>query len=194
MTPEIALIIWAIGLIAWVVIRIPHQRRARRIKVARDSSTPGDRLALSLSGVGLALVPIIYAISGFPTFADYTFQPWQGWIGLVVMIAFLWLFYASHKQLGKNWSVTLEIRNAHELVTDGLYRFVRHPMYASFWLWALAQAFLLPNWIAGFAGLIGVGILYFCRVGHEEQMMRNAFGEAYDAYAKKTGRVIPRPW
>ena len=84
---------------------------------------------------------------------------------------------------GKNWSVSLEIRDEHQLVTDGLYRYVRHPMYSSFWLWAIAQFFLLPNWVAGLAGLIGVAILYFFRVGKEEAMMRGRFGEAYDQYS-----------
>ena len=45
------------------------------------------------------------------------------------------------------------------LVTEGIYGRVRHPMYTAFWLWAVAQALLLPNWIAGFSGLIGFGTL-----------------------------------
>ncbi len=194
MTPTLALIIWAIGLVAWVVIRVPHQRRARKIKVLRDAKTLADRLALSAAGLGLSLIPIIYVATGFPAMADYPFQPWLGWLGLTVELAFLWLFYLSHRQLGKNWSVTLEIRNEHKLVTDGLYKYVRHPMYLSFWLWAIAQFLLLPNWFAGLAGLVGVGILYFHRVGHEEAMMRKAFGQSYDDYAKRTGRIIPKPW
>jgi protein-S-isoprenylcysteine O-methyltransferase Ste14 len=151
-------------------------------------------LALAAVTIGLSIIPIIFAATGFPAFADYAFQAWIGWIGLLIELLFLWLFYASHRQLGKNWSVTLEIRNEHKLVTDGLYRYVRHPMYVSFWLWAIAQFCLLPNWVAGAAGLVGVAILYFSRVRHEEQMMRDAFGASYDEYARRTGRIIPKPW
>lgn len=194
MTPTLAAIIWGIGLVAWVVIRVPHRRRARKIKVASDARTIGDRLALGIATVSLSLVPIVYVATGFPAFADYAFQPWLGWIGLVVELAFLWLFHASHRQLGKNWSVSLEIRSEHKLVTEGLYRYVRHPMYLSFWLWAIAQFCLLPNWVAGPAGLVGVAILYFYRIGHEEAMMRETFGAAYDEYASRTGRIIPKPW
>ncbi len=64
-------------------------------------------------------------------------------------------------------------------------------MYSSFWLWAIAQAFLLPNWFAGLAGLTGVAIFYFARVGKEEDMMRAAFGKEYEAYAARPGRVAP---
>ena len=44
-------------------------------------------------------------------------------------------------------------------------------MYSAFWLWAVAQAVLLPNWAAGFAGIVGFGTLFFLRVGKEEAMM-----------------------
>lgn len=192
MTPDIAIFIWAIGLIAWVPIRYPHQRRARRTKVVRDARTLADKLALAAATVGLAVIPILYVATGIPAAADYAFRPWMGWVGLVLELAFLVLFYQSHRQLGRNWSVSLEIRDDHRLVTDGLYRYVRHPMYSAFWLWGLAQLFLLPNWIAGPAGAVGVAILYVYRVPKEEAMMRQTFGSAYDDYAARTGRVFPR--
>ena len=192
MTPTIAAIIWALGLVGWTIIRQPHQRRARKLKTVTDSRSTADRLALGFASFCMSVVPLVHVLTGFPALADYTFRPWMGWVGLVVQIVFLGLFFASHRQLGKNWSISLEIRDSHELVTDGLYRFVRHPMYSSFWLWAIAQALLIPNWVAGLAGLLGVAILYFARVGAEEAMMRETFGTAYDDYARKTGRVIPR--
>ncbi len=92
MTPTLAAIIWGIGLVAWVVIRVPHRRRARKVQVASDARTIGDRLALGIATLSLSLVPIVYVATGFPAFADYAFQPWLGWIGLVVELAFLWLF------------------------------------------------------------------------------------------------------
>ena len=64
-------------------------------------------------------------------------------------------------------------------------------MYAAFWLLALAQALLLPNWIAGLSGLIGFGTLFFARVGREERMMLETFGEEYRAYMGRTKRIIP---
>ena len=191
MTQTVAAIIWAIGLLAWAAIRYPHQRHARRIRVVSDSRSLTDRLALGAATAGLAVIPIIYLSTGFPALANYVFRPWMGWVGLAVELGFLLLFHATHRQLGRNWSVSLEIRDDHRLVTDGLYRFVRHPMYSSFWLWAIAQAFLLPNWFAGLAGLAGVAIFCFARGGKEEDMMRAAFGKEYEAYAARTGRVVP---
>jgi len=105
--------------------------------------------------------------------------------------ASLWLFYRTHKDLGRNWSVTLEVRDRHTLVTNGVYSRVRHPMYSAFWLWALAQALLLPNWIAGPAGLIGFGTLFFLRVGREEALMTETFGDEYRRYMARTARILP---
>jgi protein-S-isoprenylcysteine O-methyltransferase Ste14 len=87
--------------------------------------------------------------------------------------------------------VTLEIRDSHALVTRGVYRLVRHPMYAAFFLWALAQALLLPNVVAGFAGLVGFGTLFLGRVGEEERLMLASFGDDYRTYMARTKRIIP---
>jgi protein-S-isoprenylcysteine O-methyltransferase Ste14 len=192
MTEDLAAIIWAVGLVAWFAIRLPYQRRSRKIRVADAQRTLSERLVLPAAAIGLSVIPALYLATGIFGFADYRFQPWMGWCGLVVEVLFLALFHASHRQLGHNWSVTLEIRDGHSLVTDGLYRYVRHPMYSSFWLWAAAQALLLPNWVAGLSGLVGVGLLYFGRVGAEEALMQKVFGDEYRTYAERTGRVIPR--
>ena len=61
-------------------------------------------------------------------------------------------------------------------------------MYAAFWLHRGAQALLLPNWLAGSAGLVGFGLLFFER---EEQMMIETLGEDYRAYMARTSRVAP---
>jgi protein-S-isoprenylcysteine O-methyltransferase Ste14 len=101
------------------------------------------------------------------------------------------MFRRTHKDLGRNWSVTLEIREHHSLVTHGVYSRVRHPMYTAFWAWAAAQALLLPNWFAGFAGIVGFGVLFFLRVPHEERMMIQTFGDEYRRYMQQTWRVLP---
>ena len=102
------------------------------------------------------------------------------------------MFHLTHRALGRNWSVSLDVRENHQLVTDGIYRRVRHPMYSAFWLWAIAQALLLPNWVAGFSGLVGFGILFFGRIAREERMMLEMFGDSYRAYTARTDRIFPR--
>src|SRR5215204_5393163 len=64
-------------------------------------------------------------------------------------------------------------------------------MYASIWLWGIAQTLLLQNWIAGWASIVLFVPMYVLRVSREEQMIEQ-FGEAYRAYMNRTGRVGPR--
>jgi protein-S-isoprenylcysteine O-methyltransferase Ste14 len=128
---------------------------------------------------------------GILSSADWGFSPTLAIFGLFVWIGALWLFYATHRQLKRNWSQTLELREGHTLVTDGVYTLVRHPMYTAFFLWGVAQAFMLQNWIAGLAGIVGFGTLYLTRVNREEAMMREAFGTQYDSYVERTKRIVP---
>jgi protein-S-isoprenylcysteine O-methyltransferase Ste14 len=191
MTIFIAKLVWWAGIIGWYVIRYPHQRRSRKTPVASRRERVRDTVLLAISFTGLFIVPVIWVTAGAPRFADYPFQPLATWLGTAVFAAALYGFYRTHRDLGRSWSVTLEIRQTHQLVTTGVYRHVRHPMYAAFFLWAIAQALLLPNWIAGPAGLVGFGTLFALRVGREERMMDAAFGDAYRDYAARTWRVMP---
>lgn len=124
-------------------------------------------------------------------FANYELPFWAGWTGAACFALGLWLLWRAHADLGQNWSRSLEIRQGHQLVTSGIYRHIRHPMYAFGWLFGIAQALLLWNWIAGLSGLVSFALLYFLRVSREEQMMLDQFGDEYQAYMKRTGRVIP---
>jgi protein-S-isoprenylcysteine O-methyltransferase Ste14 len=129
-----------------------------------------------------------------PKFADYSTAWVQIAAGIGVAFIALWMFRTTHQALGKFWSVSLDIRDGHRLVTEGIYGKLRHPMYSAFWLMALGQALLLPNWFAGLAGLAGFGFLFFLRIGPEEKMMEQKFGDAYVSYKSRTDRIIPGIW
>lgn len=103
----------------------------------------------------------------------------------------VWLFRRSHADLGRNWSVSLALQSDHQLVSSGVYRRIRHPMYAAFFLLAIGQCLLLPNGVAGPAALLAVTLLYVVRKPREEAMMRERFGEAYRQYQASTGGVMP---
>jgi protein-S-isoprenylcysteine O-methyltransferase Ste14 len=186
-----AKIIWLIGTIVWFAIRYPYQRNSGSIPKAKTTGRKRERATLAATGLLVHVVPLIYVLTGWPSFADYQFQPLLAVLGTAVFAFGLWLFWRSHRDLGTNWSIALDIRTKHSLVTQGVYRLVRHPMYSAFWCSALAQVLLLPNWIAGPAGLFGIGLLFFARVAREERMMLETFGEEYRAYMGRSKRLIP---
>jgi protein-S-isoprenylcysteine O-methyltransferase Ste14 len=191
LTPVVAKVIWLLGIAGWYIIRYPYERRSRRTRKLRRSDRGRELALMTISAMGLGIIPAVYALTDAPQFANYSFRPWQGWLGAMLFAAALWLFHRTHQDLGRNWSVTLEVREQHTLVTSGIYSRVRHPMYSAFWLWAMAQALLLPNWIAGPAGLIGFGTLFFLRIGREERLMVETFGDEYRRYMARTSRILP---
>jgi protein-S-isoprenylcysteine O-methyltransferase Ste14 len=195
LTATAAKLIWLAGIAIWIAIRFPFQRKARRHEVAVSTGGATDQVALVIATWGQFLIPLSYvAVSvglGQPIPGDYPFHPFIGWLGVAALVGSLVLFRLTHKQLGRNWSVTLEMRTDHKLVTDGIYAYVRHPMYTSFLLSAVAQALLLPNIIAGPVGLIAFGVLFFTRIDREEAMMTETFGESYRDYMRRTARIVP---
>ena len=191
MTPAISRFVFVMLAIGWYLIRYEYARRSRREKIQRSDRGLRESALLLISLTGLGILPFAYVATAMPRFAVYTFHPIQAWLGLFVAIAALVMFHQTHRALGRNWSISLDVREDHRLVTDGIYTRVRHPMYSAFWLWAIAQALLLPNWVAGFSGLVGFGILFFGRIAREERMMLETFGDDYRAYMARTGRIFP---
>lgn len=191
MSPFLAKAVLLLLAVGWYVIRFPYERRARRTPVAKTERGPREYLLMTISAAGFGLIPLVYISFNFPRWADYPFHATQAWLGILVALASLVMFRLTHRALGQFWSVSLDVREQHPLVTHGIYRYVRHPMYTAFWLWAIAQALLLPNWVAGFAAIIGFGVLFFCRLPREEQLMLKSFGDDYRKYMARTYRLVP---
>ena len=179
--------------IVMVAIRAPHGRRSRGVKVARSCKGPREVALVTLAWLGF-LAPLIWVVSPVFSFAEYSLRPWPFGAGLVCIGGGLWWFYRSHADLGTNWSVTLELRENHQLVTHGIYRQVRHPMYAALFLYSIGQALILPNWIAGPSYFVAFAILFALRIRAEERMMLETFGQEYASYMARTKLLVPGIW
>jgi protein-S-isoprenylcysteine O-methyltransferase Ste14 len=207
-------LVYLAGLVIYVAIRGVFGGRTKKNEKAARRVDWRDRTLVGIVFVANILLPALYLFTPWLGFADYTWceilrwpafaghlcgdgcETWRTALipscGAAVMIGALWLFWRSHVDLGLNWSITLEMRKDHELVTSGVYRRIRHPMYAAIFLFAIAQGLLLQNWLAGWGGLVSFAALYLFRVGREEQMMREFFGESYRDYMERSGRLLPR--
>lgn len=191
--------VFSIALAVSIAMRAPRIKRSKTVKVVQRHKGTLERLQFALVGVGGMGLPVSYLLAaclGAPwlSFANYPLRPWAFGCGLAFVAIWLWLFHRSHADLGTNWSVKLELREHHRLITSGVYARIRHPMYTAIFCHAFAQAFLLPNWIAGPAMLVAFSIMFAARLRAEERMMRERFGAEYEAYALRTKRLIPGIW
>lgn len=180
-----------LGLVATIAIRIPYDKKSSLMKVTTSHRTPRENVLLVLIASGVLLAPLVAIFTPLLSFADYRPHPIAFLAGAAALALNVWLFHRSHADLGENWSKTLEIRENHRLITTGVYRTIRHPMYTAIFLFVIAQALLLPNWLAGPSGMVAFGLMYALRVGPEERMMIEAFGDEYRDYMRRTKRLIP---
>jgi len=193
MNPWIAKAIVLAATLTMIAIRAPHGRRSRSVKVATSHKTPLETGLLVLVWIGF-FVPLIWLASPALSFAEYPLTLGPLIAGVVCFVVGLWLFYRSHADLGTNWSITLEVREQHRLITRGVYHRIRHPMYSALVLYSLGHALVIPNWVAGPSNLVAFAILFTLRVHAEEQMMSDRFGDEYATYAARTKRLVPRIW
>ena len=179
--------------IVMVIIRAPHGQRSRGVKVVRSGRGALEIVLLTLAWLAF-FVPLVWVAAPVLAFADYSLRPLSLLAGVVCLAVGLWLFARAHADLGTNWSITLEVREEHQLVTHGIYRAVRHPMYSALLLYSIGQALVIPNWIAGPSYAVAMALLVAFRLGPEERMMLEVFGKDYEAYLERTKRLVPGIW
>ena len=185
-------VVWLASLLAMFAIRVPHAVRNRANVVVEARKDLTEITLLAAMSMAMMVFPLLQLSTNMFGFANYTLPEWATVTGALVQIPFLWLFWRSHADLGRNWSPGLEVREAHQLITGGVYGHVRHPMYAAIWITTLAQPLLVHNWIGGFLVVPAFAAMWFIRVPNEEAMMHARFGEAWDAYCSRAGRLIPK--
>ena len=185
-------LLYLAGWIACFAIRWPWQKRWRANTFRDDRAHGLEKALLAAMFLTMMIIPLLHALTPWLSLADYRLPRAAGIAGIVLFAVAVWLFWRAHRDLGANWSPTLQIRERHELVTSGIYARIRHPMYAAIWLWALAQPLLLQNWIAGPPVLLAFAAMYAYRSQAEEAMMVDQFGDAYRAYAARVPRLLPR--
>ncbi|HXS83799.1 MAG TPA: isoprenylcysteine carboxylmethyltransferase family protein [Methylomirabilota bacterium] len=181
----------ALALIAiWGIVGLTlgFARPARGQDVVRAERDP-------LAMIALALIPL--AIPGVAAWGG-RLGVWPlpaamliGWAGVVLSAIGLGLRVAAMRQLGVRFSPLLAVQREHALETTGWYARVRHPGYLGSLLasWGAAIAF-------GSAMALPLALLMTAfqwdRVRREERLLEGQFGDAWRAYAARTGALLPR--
>lgn len=177
---------------AYVAIRAHYERRVSSSPPVVEVHASMERLLLAVMALGAVGLPAAHLLTPWLRPFDYAVPPLISGAGAVVSLGALWLFWRAHADLDTAWSRTMAIKAGQRLVTRGVYRRVRHPMYAAIWLFSLSQACLLHNIVAGWSAIVAFTAMYAFRVPREEQLMRQQFGDAYVEYCRTAGRLWPR--
>lgn len=193
MNPWIAKAVVLVSSVMMIVIRAPHGQRSRRLNVVKNRKGRLETGLLTFAWFAF-LLPLVWITTPLLAFADFSLRPGPFIAGVLCLALGLWLFHRSHADLGTNWSVTLEVREKHQLVTHGIYRHVRHPMYLSLLVYSLGQALVLPNLLAGPSYGLAMALVFAFRLGPEERMMLEAFGKDYETYRARTKRLVRGVW
>lgn len=157
----------------------------------REEGLP-SKIAGVLGMIGFVAI-LIYAIQpAWLSWASLPFPSWLRWTGVGIAILGFALLQWAQNTLGKNWSDTPRMIEEQSLITSGPYRFVRHPIYTAFLLILCSTLVISANWFVGLAW-IGMTVLEVAsRIGFEENLMLEYFGDQYREYRKRTGRLLPK--
>ena len=174
------------------------------IYVRRTSERSDEKISSSAEEGKLIFIPLrLFALSIMAISLLYIFYPrwtawstvalpeWLRWAGAGLGAAVAPLSYWAASTLGSNRTSTVAIREEHELVTSGPYRWVRHPLYTIGVAFFSALSLLAANWYIGLALLLAL-VVIFARTAKEEARLVEHFGDDYRDYQRRTGRFFPR--
>lgn len=111
-------------------------------------------------------------------------------IGLSLCVLGAAIACSARYTLGKNWSGAVQLKENHELIERGLYRYVRHPIYTGLLLLFLGNAIMVGDW----RGLLAVAIVFVSfwrKLRLEELWLTQHFGARYTEYASRTKALLP---
>lgn len=168
---------------------------AKRMRTPRSAEgLTAARSRLSILGIGIQSASFVVAMAAPVKFSTPS-ESVRSFVLAVIVLALgatgALLFDRSAKALGANWSLVARMREEHQLVRDGPFARMRHPIYFAMLLllialsiglghiWGLVAA--MPFFLAGTA----------IRIREEERLLRQQFGDAYDSYARETPAFIP---
>lgn len=160
-----------------------------------DKSHKQDRASMLILMISFSFIlPAIKYTADLGAAAPGAFSwgfPWVSYLGFFLFFFGLFIYWASIATLNKQWSSVVVIKPDHKLVNTGIYKYIRHPIYAALLLQILGFGLALSNWITILVLVVPNALGFAYRIYVEERALEKHFGDAYIDYARKTSRLIP---
>lgn len=112
------------------------------------------------------------------------------WAGLVLFVLGISLVFWSGLTLGRLYSGEVTIQKDHQLITSGLYRYVRHPRYLGGIILGIGLSLIFRSWIGLALSISFIGLILL-RIRDEEALMYKEFGQEWEEYCKQSWRLVP---
>jgi protein-S-isoprenylcysteine O-methyltransferase Ste14 len=176
--------LWLVFIAFWIAM-------ARGGKAVAERESVYSRLSHYLPlaiGVYLLAAPHVPIAVLNDRFVPLTLWPVR--LGAALTVAGVAFAIWARMWIAGNWSSDVTLKRDHELIVDGPYSFVRHPIYTGILLGLIGTALAVGEWRA----LLGVAIAagaYWRKLTIEESVMRRQFGEAYARYAERVPALVP---
>lgn len=187
-------LLFAILFIGFMGMRIFFHRKAAttrgQVEFGEGAWNMVFRAIIGIGYISLVIVYIFYP--ALLNWASTLFPGWLRWIGMVITLVSVVLIWWVQWALGVQFNTTLHVRDGHQLVSRGPYRWVRHPMYTVLMLMGIGWLLLTANWFIGLGLIFGILFVIFTRVKKEEALLLQTLGSSYQFYMKRTGRFLPR--
>lgn len=163
-----------------------------KLKTAKEEVGEGFLVITAIITVLGAAGLVLYLSS--PPWWTATHVPlgeWIQWLGIITALVPIFFLIWVHQHLDKQWSLALEIREDHKLITSGPYRYVRHPMYLGIFVYTFGLMMISLDLLVMLFFAFSILVNYL-RIPREEQMLIDEFGDEYLDYMKRSGRLLPR--
>lgn len=112
------------------------------------------------------------------------------WTGAALTIAGLVFTVWARVHLGRNWSGSVTVKQDHELIVNGPYALVRHPIYSGLFV-ALLGTVLAVGKVSAVVAFVLFAIAQMYKLRLEEKWMREHFGATYQAYSSRVAALVP---
>jgi protein-S-isoprenylcysteine O-methyltransferase len=145
-----------------------------------------NNVFFQLPGLILWIIILIF-FNDTATTEIYTLNTTMRIVGVIILLSATIFRVYMAITLNKSYSYSLEIREGHQLVTSGLYKYIRHPIYTGVILGASSIP-IYSSSLRGFLITILVIPLFMYRIGNEERMLIEEYGEEYQ---KQTWKLFP---
>jgi protein-S-isoprenylcysteine O-methyltransferase Ste14 len=195
-TSTLSIVVASVVMACWWIFAFLFLLRKKPPKAKQQKRNRASLFGVALVGAGYAIVWSIRR----PIFTPmYVLGPLMDWVIAIVAILLstgsVWFILSAVRELGRQWNITAQLVDDHKLVTCGVYSIVRNPIYAGMlgMMISTGLAFSIPEWaaIAMFIAWYGTHL----RIQSEEALLKEAFGEEYEEYARKVPALIPGiPW